>query len=245
MLIEDILCTDMWNKSKPRDYSSFRTFIFGITKQSMFPRGVVYEGVTTASPNTRLAFRGESGANDSIIPLLDIFLGIPYPHTPLTDILLDFRKYRPGNHREFLEWVKTKQDTLSGNNGEWKGMKGWAVQDREAAERWVRLADQVREFRWRHWCFTREYVLKESKHPTATGGSPIVNVSPPISPPPFFPQSPYPPSPSFQNAPILNCACDYNLVAPESTFRGAGVSKVGHCADGKVAGGEEQCGEGN
>jgi len=28
------------------------------------------------------------------------------PETPLTDILNDFRSYRPGNHREFLEWVK-------------------------------------------------------------------------------------------------------------------------------------------
>lgn len=170
----------MWNKSKPRDYGSFRTFIFGITKQSMFPRGVIYEGVTTNnSLNSRLAFRGESGANDSIIPLLDIFLGIPYPHTPLTDILLDFRKYRPGNHREFLEWVKEKQDTMAGDG--WNGMKGYAMLEKEAAEMWIRLADQVREFRWRHWCFTREYVLKESKHPTATGGSPIVNVILPSS----------------------------------------------------------------
>ena len=27
------------------------------------------------------------------------------PDTPLTDILKDFRSYRPGNHREFLEWL--------------------------------------------------------------------------------------------------------------------------------------------
>jgi hypothetical protein len=35
----------------------------------------------------------------------------------------------------------------------------------------------VRDFRWRHWCFTREYILKHTSHPTATGGSPIVTVS--------------------------------------------------------------------
>ncbi|TGZ77652.1 hypothetical protein EX30DRAFT_343879 [Ascodesmis nigricans] len=160
---------NMWNKSKPRDYGSFRTFIFGITKQSMFPRGVIYEGVSSSTSPTRQSFRGESGANDSIIPLLDIFLDIPYPHTPLTDILLDFRKYRPGNHREFLEWMHRKQETV--------GMRKMAMKGRGTAELWLRLADQVREFRWRHWCFTREYVLKESRHPVATGGSPIVNVS--------------------------------------------------------------------
>jgi indoleamine 2,3-dioxygenase len=32
----------------------------------------------------------------------------------------------------------------------------------------------VRDFRWRHWCFAREYILKRTEHPTATGGSPIV-----------------------------------------------------------------------
>lgn len=56
-------------------------------------------------------------------------------------------------------------------------LKDFAMKNRSTAELWLRLADQVREFRWRHWCFTREYVLKETKYPTATGGSPIVNVS--------------------------------------------------------------------
>lgn len=53
----------MWGKSKPNDYISFRTFIFGITSQSMFPHGVVYEGVS----DEPLSFRGESGANDSMV----------------------------------------------------------------------------------------------------------------------------------------------------------------------------------
>lgn len=53
----------MWKKSKPSGYTSFRTFIFGITSQSMFPNGVVYEGVSEEP----LSFRGESGANDSMV----------------------------------------------------------------------------------------------------------------------------------------------------------------------------------
>lgn len=57
----------MWAHSKPKDYISYRTFIFGITNQSMFPNGVMYEGVNDNKP---MYFRGESGANDSIIPLL-------------------------------------------------------------------------------------------------------------------------------------------------------------------------------
>lgn len=54
----------MWGNSKPSEYLSFRVFIFGITSQSMFPKGVIYEGVEDNQP---LFFRGESGANDSIV----------------------------------------------------------------------------------------------------------------------------------------------------------------------------------
>lgn len=57
----------MWKNSKPADYISFRVFIFGITSQSMFPNGVVYESINDNKP---LYFRGESGANDSIVCFL-------------------------------------------------------------------------------------------------------------------------------------------------------------------------------
>jgi len=92
------------------------------------------------------------------------------PETPLTDILQDFRSYRPGNHRAFLEWVRER--------AEYVGVKDYAVADEESAKLYLHALNQVRDFRWRHWCFTREYVLKKTSHPTATGGSPIVLVSP-------------------------------------------------------------------
>ncbi|ETS81655.1 hypothetical protein PFICI_06657 [Pestalotiopsis fici W106-1] len=174
----------MWDVSKPRSYTSFRTFIFGITSQSMFPDGVVYEGVHDddgGGPEQRRSFRGESGANDSMIPLMDNFCQIAMPDTPLTEILKDFRSYRPGDHRGFLEWVR--EESLD------KGLREFALglshhddrhdeEDKEAVlesrRLWIKILNQVRDFRWRHWCFAREYILKQTKHPTATGGSPIV-----------------------------------------------------------------------
>lgn len=152
----------MWNRSKPQGYTNFRTFIFGITSQSMFPNGVIYEGVS----DEPMSFRGESGANDSMIPLMDNLLQISMPSTPLTEILQDFRQYRPGNHREFLEAV---QSTASAS-----GVRAFAMEDPVSAALYLQALDQVRDFRWRHWCFTREYILKRTSHPTATGGSPIV-----------------------------------------------------------------------
>ncbi|EQK98581.1 indoleamine 2,3-dioxygenase-like protein [Ophiocordyceps sinensis CO18] len=95
----------MWGKSRPTEYTSFRTFIFGITSQSMFPDGVVYEGLNDEQP---LSFRGESGANDSMVPLMDNLLQVPMPTTPLTAILKDFRDYRPSNHKAFLQHVRDR-----------------------------------------------------------------------------------------------------------------------------------------
>jgi len=161
----------MWARSKPMEYTSFRTFIFGITSQPMFPNGVIYEGVDEFEGKPQ-RFRGESGANDSMVPLVDNLLGVEMPDTPLTAILKDFRRYRPSNHREFLEWVKDAAETAN--------LKKWALETDseegylETRALWLKVLHQIRDFRWRHWCFAREYIIKRTMHPTATGGSPIV-----------------------------------------------------------------------
>ena len=153
----------MWSHSLPKEYISYRTFIFGITNQSMFPDGVVYEG---ENDNRPMYFRGESGANDSIIPLLDHILEVPMPKNPLTEILIDFRNYRPKPHRVFLSYMMSKAAEL--------GVRQYCCQDTGLAQLYLKLLDHVRSFRWRHWLFAREYIIKRSSHPTATGGSPIV-----------------------------------------------------------------------
>jgi indoleamine 2,3-dioxygenase len=53
-------------------------------------------------------------------------------------------------------------------------LKTYALSDPSSAALYLHALNQVRDFRWRHWCFTREYILKKTTHPTATGGSPIV-----------------------------------------------------------------------
>jgi indoleamine 2,3-dioxygenase len=163
----------MWTHSLPKDYISYRTFIFGITSQSMFPNGVIYQG-TRYGDNKPLYFRGESGANDSIIPLLDHLLEIPMPKNPLTDILRDFRSYRPKPHREFLAWVMSKSAEIGVKNYCTHASSSNNDPSRLLPTLYLKLLDHVRSFRWRHWLFAREYIIKRSSHPTATGGSPIV-----------------------------------------------------------------------
>ena len=59
------------------------------------------------------------------IPLCDNLLEIKMPETPLTEILQDFRSYRPGNHREFFEWVKDRAKCV--------GIKQFALKNLDSA----------------------------------------------------------------------------------------------------------------
>jgi indoleamine 2,3-dioxygenase len=114
-----------------------------------------------------------------MVPLMDNFLQMPMPDTPLTAILNDFREYRPSNHKTFLQYVKGRSQELDLKNYA-LGYKGEPESEehkellRQSRSLWIQILNEVRDFRWRHWCFAREYILKQTSHPTATGGSPIV-----------------------------------------------------------------------
>ncbi|KAK4091111.1 hypothetical protein Purlil1_4691 [Purpureocillium lilacinum] len=172
----NVLMKSIYERSKPSEYNNFRTFMFGIASESMFPNGVIYEGYNNDEP---VFFRGETGANDAMIPLLDNFLQIPMPDTPLTEILHEFSEYRSCKHKAFLIFVKERSLELDIKKF---ALGSVAIADceemsdlvRESRSLWLQVLNQVREFRWRHWCLVKEYILKRSSHPTATGGSPIV-----------------------------------------------------------------------
>jgi len=151
----------MWGRSEPKDYMKLRSFIMGTKDQPMFPNGVIYEGIDD-QPKT---YRGESGANDSIIPTCDNLFGLVFPQNPMTGILKDFRSYRPRTHEAFLADVLTRSTNAK--------VKEFALSDPNTAVQYLANVDMVREFRMRHWNFTKEYIIKYTDHPVATGGSPI------------------------------------------------------------------------
>ena len=57
------------------------------------------------------------------------------PDTPLTEILNDFRSYRPGNHRQFLEWVKDRAQDI--------GVREYAMKDRASSSEFIRLLHSI------------------------------------------------------------------------------------------------------
>ena len=153
----------MWSGTQPDKYNNYRTFIFGIKDQPMFPNGVVYKGV---SPEPRF-YRGETGANDSMIPTLDNLFEVTasMPKNPLSETLREFRTYRPSNHREFVDWVEEKAKEVH--------LKNFACQDSNSTVLYMKNLNYIAEFRELHWRLTKEFIIKHSKHPRATGGSPI------------------------------------------------------------------------
>lgn len=162
----------MWARSLPADYLKYRSFIFGTGPRkmnAMFPRGVVYEGVSDQPQ----FYRGESGANDSIVPTADNLLEITahMPSNELTRTLRDFRTYRPRNQREFLHTLEARASLA--------GVRAFAMSASPRAKAlYVLLVDQVREFRNRHWMFTKSYIIQRTTYDIATGGSPILQYLP-------------------------------------------------------------------
>ena len=148
----------------------------------MFPAGVIYESVS----DQPMVFRGESGANDSIIPMADNLLEITkelvryivsitktslilfhQPKNALTETLREFREYRPSAQREYLFLLETRATEL--------GLAEFAKEEVSSLKLYILMVDQVREFRDRHWKFTKEYIVRRSDYPIATGEYPLSN----------------------------------------------------------------------
>ena len=70
----------------------------------IFGDGVIYEGISEEP----VQYRGQTGAQDNIIPTADIFTGVIdyYPSNDLTKYLLDLRSYRPKCIQNFLSDLK-------------------------------------------------------------------------------------------------------------------------------------------
>jgi indoleamine 2,3-dioxygenase len=90
-------------------YHRVRPFIHGWKNNPALPNGIVYAGVEEYQEAPQY-FRGETGAQSSIIPALDAALGITHAEDPLTVYLAEMRHYMPPAHRAFLEALERQQD---------------------------------------------------------------------------------------------------------------------------------------
>jgi len=142
-------------------YHRVRPFIFGTKDNPDLPNGLVYEGEFDNRPQF---FRGETGAQSSIIPSLDGALQIKHTNDNLRHYLNEMRDYMPKLHRDFIsELEKTSKARL-------------LIKDSSAATScYNECLEEIRAFRSLHLEYAGTYIHKQSqiKNPFGRGGSTI------------------------------------------------------------------------
>ena len=162
---------EMWVASRWKHYNDFRIFIMGIKgNEEIFGNGLIYEGVS----NEPQQYRGQTGAQDNIIPMEDIFTGVInfYPNNQLTKYLMDLRTYRPKCIQDFFIDLKNNIDSLKGGS-----IFNYLKEQQNSSGMCYLLAivEEIYKFRNGHWQFVQKYIMANTKYSKATGGTPIIS----------------------------------------------------------------------
>ena len=151
-------------------YHRVRPFIFGSKDNPDLKGGLVYENQFNNQPQF---FRGETGAQSSVIPSLDGVLGVEHSSDALRHYLNEMREYMPPEHRRFIERVETTSKV--------KDLVNCSVKLKAS---YNDCLEQIRVFRSLHLKYADEYIHKQSqkKKPfgggstiTGTGGTPFMS----------------------------------------------------------------------
>jgi indoleamine 2,3-dioxygenase len=152
-------------------YNRVRPYIFGWKNNPTTPEGVVYEGVDEYE-NTPQIFRGETGAQSSIVPMLDALLGVTHSDDPLKEYLDEMRLYMPKEHRDLLNaldsWSQTERPSV---------VESISIEDQNIIDETIK---EVHIFRNKHLEYARIYIYEQSltndsnSNIVGTGGTPFM-----------------------------------------------------------------------
>tara|TARA_B100000035_G_scaffold154481_1_gene131569 strand:- start:560 stop:1705 length:1146 start_codon:yes stop_codon:yes gene_type:complete len=142
-------------------YHRVRPFIFGTKDNPDLKKGLIYENQYNNKPQF---FRGETGAQSSIIPYLDGALGIYHTEDHLRHYLNEMRDYMPPDHRKMIEEVELRSNA-----------KHFIHQSKQLTNEYNKCLEEIRIFRAQHLEFAATYIHKQSqiKNPFGRGGSTI------------------------------------------------------------------------
>ena len=162
---------EMWVASRWKHYNDFRIFIMGIKgNEEIFGDGLVYQGVSDEPKQ----YRGQTGAQDNIIPMEDIFTGVInfYPKNQLTKYLMDLRTYRPKCIQHFFNDLRDEIEKIEG-----KSLFNYLIKSKNSDGLCFLLAivEEIYKFRNGHWQFVQKYIMANTKYAKATGGTPIIS----------------------------------------------------------------------
>jgi indoleamine 2,3-dioxygenase len=131
-------------------FRTFRPYI-------RFFEDVEYEASDASGP-VRVNFRGETGAQSSIMPALVAFMKIPHQPSVLTNHLMDMRNYMPAEHRRLVDNVEAMP----------------SIRAMASKESFNALLDAMAEFRTVHYGWANEYINRRTDDPRGTGGTPYM-----------------------------------------------------------------------
>ena len=150
-------------------YNRVRPYIFGWKNNPATPNGVIYEDVEEYGGNPQL-FRGETGAQSSIVPALDALLGVTHSNDPLKEYLDEMRLYMPKEHRNLLNDL----DQWSENN------RSKSIREDSSVVLSDEIIKEVHAFRNKHLEYARIYIHEQSlsnqnnSNVVGTGGTPFM-----------------------------------------------------------------------
>ena len=153
----------MWDHSDKVRYGAYRIFLMGHTgNEKIFDKGVLYED-NEGINQEYVQYRGETGAQDDIIPTLDIFTGVTkyYPENILTKYLYELRDYRPKVIIEFFNDLEKESNDLTLKIFEICGVRGLIYL--------LVIVNEIYLFRNGHWQFVKKYIMSNTKYNVATG----------------------------------------------------------------------------
>ncbi len=132
-------------------YFKVRPYIFGFND-------VVYEGVFNNEPQT---YRGQTGAQSSIVPALVAALGLKHEKSTLTHHLEIMQDYMPRPHREFIARMKRS------------GIRPFVAEAGIASlnEVYNESLRQLLAFRQQHYAYATRYIFEKVENPIGTGGT--------------------------------------------------------------------------
>jgi len=153
-------------------YHRVRPYLHGWRNHPALPEGLIYEGVEAYGGRPQ-QFRGETGAQSSIVPSLDTALGIKHQEDVLYTYLQEMRQYMPPVHRDFIRSLQ-----------QGPSIRQYVVERRtkelSLRDAYNSCVDWLDRFRSTHVGYAESYIQKqsrrESKNPTdvGTGGTPFM-----------------------------------------------------------------------
>ena len=126
-------------------FRAFRPYI-------RFFENVVYEGVD----QTPASYRGETGAQSSVVPALVAFMKIPHKPSMLMNHLADMRRFMPADHRALLAEIAAMPDP----------------RPLARADAYNSVLEEVAKFREIHFGWADMYIHQRVADPRGTGGTP-------------------------------------------------------------------------